>query len=57
MVTTLAYVGVSEGDAFVMSLLFGILILVSSLPGGIIWIKGGYKRRDIVGKITTESVN
>ena len=55
MVTTLAYVGVSEGDAFIMSLLFGISILIASLPGGFIWIKGGYKRRDIVGKITAES--
>jgi len=57
MVAALAYVGVSEGDAFIMSLLFGVSILVASLPGGLIWIKGGYKRRDVVGEITAESEN
>ena len=43
MVAILAYAGVSEGDAFILSLLLGISILIASLPGGLIWIKGGYK--------------
>ena len=57
MVGALAYVGVSEGDAFIMSLLFGISIILASLPGGLIWIKAGYKRREVVGEITAEKGN
>ena len=52
MVAVLAYAGVSEGDAFILSLLFGISILIASLPGGLIWIKGGYKRGEVVKEIT-----
>ena len=55
MVAVLAYAGVSEGDAFILSLLLGISILIASLPGGLIWIKGGYKRAEIVKEITAET--
>ena len=52
MVAVLAYAGISEGDAFILSLLLGISILIASLPGGLIWIKGGYKRGEVVKEIT-----
>ena len=52
MVVVLAYAGISEGDAFILSLLLGISILIASLPGGLIWIKGGYKRGEVVKEIT-----
>ena len=44
MVAAFAFVGVSEGDAFVMSVLFGLVGILVSLPGGVIWVTGGYKR-------------
>ena len=46
MITLLALVGVAEADAFVLSVLFGLLTFGLSLPGGIVWIIGGYKVDD-----------
>ena len=46
MITLLALVGVPEADAFVLSVLFGLLTFGLSLPGGIVWIIGGYKVDD-----------
>jgi len=36
MVAAFAFVGVPEGDAFVLSILFGLLNIIVSLPGGLI---------------------
>ena len=46
MITLLALVGVAEADAFVLSVLFGLLTFGLSLPGGIVWVIGGYKVDD-----------
>ena len=46
MITLLALVGVAKADAFVLSVLFGLLTFGLSLPGGIVWIIGGYKVDD-----------
>ena len=48
MITLLALVGVAEADAFVLSVLFGLLTFGLSLPGGIVWIIGGYKVDDTI---------
>ncbi len=47
MVAAFAFVGVPEGDAFVLSILFGLLNIIISLPGGLIWMMSGYKRSDV----------
>ncbi len=44
MVAAMGFAGVSNGDALALSLLFGIVILVVSLPGGIIWFFTGRRR-------------
>jgi len=44
MVAAFGFVGVAEGDAFVLSILFGLANIVASLPGGLIWLLGGYRR-------------
>ena len=52
-----AFVGVSEGDAFVMSILFGLLGVLVSLPGGLIWMTSGHKRGDVVQKLPVNEQN
>lgn len=42
MVAAFSLVGVLEGDAFVMSVLFGLINILFSLPGGLLWLIGGY---------------
>ncbi|MBT6291936.1 MAG: flippase-like domain-containing protein [Rhodospirillaceae bacterium] len=44
MVAAFGFVGVAEGDAFVLSLLFGLAGIVAALPGGLIWLLGGYRQ-------------
>ena len=38
MVTLFAFVGVAQGDAFVLSVLFGVVSLLLSLPAGLVWL-------------------
>jgi len=47
MVAAFAFVGVTEGDAFVMSILFGLISVVFALPGGLLWLLGDYKREEV----------
>lgn len=54
MVAAFGFVGVAEGDAFVMSILFGLINVVVALPGGLLWLKGGYTRKDIEDEIAEE---
>jgi hypothetical protein len=42
MVVSLGYLGVVPEQALVLSILYGVLMLVSSIPGLIIWLKGDY---------------
>ena len=47
MVTLFAFVGVGQSDAFVLSVLFGVVNLLLSLPGGLVWLaSGGRKAAD-----------
>jgi len=57
MVTAFALVGVPEADAFVVSVLFGLLNILVSLPGGVFWITGGYNRGDVAKEISGEKEN
>ena len=43
MVAAFGFIGVPEGDAFVLSLLFGLANVIVALPGGLIWLVGGYR--------------
>ena len=41
MVAVFAFVGVAQSDAFVLSILFGVVNLVASLPAGLVWLASG----------------
>jgi len=47
MVAAFALIGVAEGDAFALSILFGLVGIIVSIPGGLLWIAGGYRKSDI----------
>ena len=55
MVAAFAFVGVVEGDAFVMSILFGVVNVVVSLPGGLIWLISGNRQKDVVEEMPVAS--
>ena len=40
MVAALGFVGVSAGDAFTISVIFGFALVVIALPGGLLWLLG-----------------
>jgi hypothetical protein len=46
MVVALGFVGVEPAAAFALSVLFGLAIAVSSLPGALLWLAGGHPARD-----------
>jgi uncharacterized protein (TIRG00374 family) len=52
MVAAFSFVGVVEGDAFVMSILFGFIGIAFALPGGLLWLLGGYNRDKIIDGIS-----
>lgn len=41
MVTAFGFVGVAADQAFVLSVLFGLVIMVVGLPGGLVWLLSG----------------
>lgn len=41
MVTAFAFVGVAAPSALAMSILFGVLVVLTSLPGGLFWLAAG----------------
>jgi len=41
MIIVFSFVGMAEGDAFVMSVLFGLINTAFALPGGLIWLWDG----------------
>ncbi len=47
MVAAFGFIGVAEGDAFTLSVLFGLTAMAFSLPGGLVWLFSGYKRADM----------
>lgn len=44
MVTAFAFVGIGYEEAFALSVLFGLVIMATGVPGGIIWLLYGSKR-------------
>jgi len=50
MVFAFGLIGVSEHSAFALSFLFGLLIVVVSIPGGVIWLMSGERRADVIAK-------
>lgn len=38
MVASLTYAGITEVDAIVISILFGLTMVIASMPGGILWV-------------------
>lgn len=44
MLTAFSFVGVASNEAFALSVLFGLAIMVTGIPGGIIWLLSGSKR-------------
>ncbi len=47
MVAAFGLIGVPSEGALVLSLLFGLVGMAVSLPGGIVWLTSGERRRDI----------
>lgn len=47
MVTAFAFVGIGYDDAFSLSVLFGLAIMATGIPGGIIWLLHGDKRTGV----------
>jgi uncharacterized protein (TIRG00374 family) len=47
MVVAFGLVGVSPDSAVVLSVLLGIAVIISSLPGGVLWLLSGARRRDV----------
>ncbi len=48
MVAAFSLVGVPVEGALVLSILFGLLILLISLPGGVVWMLSGDSRADVI---------
>ncbi len=44
MVTALGFVGVAAADAFAVSVIFGLALIVVALPGGAVWLIGLRRR-------------
>ena len=47
MVTAFGFVGVSDHAAVALSIAFGLLVLLSTLPGGLLWLMTGNRRRAV----------
>jgi hypothetical protein len=48
MVTAFGFVGVPAGQAGALSIAFGLVVLASALPGGLLWFVGG-RRQGVAG--------
>ncbi len=48
MVAAFSLVGVPVEGALVLSILFGLLIVLISLPGGVVWMLSGDRRADVI---------
>lgn len=47
MVAAFSLIGVAAEGALALSLLFGLLVVVTSLPGGVIWLLSGDRSTDM----------
>lgn len=58
MIAAFGLIGVAAENALALSILFGFLSLLIGLPGGVLWLVGGYKRKDVsdeMGSSTAEN--
>ena len=46
MIVALGFVGVAQGNALALSFLFGVVNLLTALPGGVIWFVTGNRKDD-----------
>jgi uncharacterized membrane protein YbhN (UPF0104 family) len=44
MIVALGFVGVAQGEALALSLLFGVVNVLTALPGGVIWFVTGNRK-------------
>jgi len=51
MVGAFAFVGILESDAFVVSILFGLMNMIFALPGGLLWLMGEYDRAEVAEEV------
>lgn len=54
MVYAFSLIGVPEEGALVLSLLFGLVGMATSLPGGVVWLSGGGMNADADAKEATD---
>ncbi len=54
MVAAFGFIGATPESALVLSVLFGLVALVSSLPGGVIWMLMGVGRKEVEMRLATE---
>ena len=55
MVFAFGLIGVPASDALVLSVLVGLLSLLISLPGGLIWLLGGHRHKGVTEEISAIS--
>lgn len=55
MVAIFGFIGIVQEDAIALSLLFGLVNAIVSLPGGLLWMLNGYKRSDVGDKMSDVS--
>jgi len=55
MVTVFAFVDIGYDEAFALSVLFGLAIMLSAVPGGVLWVICGGKQSEGVAGVETVS--
>ncbi len=55
MVVVFGFIGVPQADALVLSVLIGLLFILISLPGGLIWLVGGHRRKELTENFPPDS--
>jgi len=46
MVTAFSFIGLADSSTLVLSILFGILTMVTALPGGLVFLLAGGRRME-----------
>ena len=54
MMVAFGFIGVAPESALVLSVLFGLVVIVASLPGGLIWVLTGASREDVTLPLAPE---
>jgi len=56
MVYTFGLIGVAPADALVLSVLYGLFTLVLALPGGLVWLASGARRKEVAAGLARAKV-